>query len=85
MYLLQRPLVIFLGTEGMLLYNTMFNQKEANKHWIGSTTKGEHWSKCQAIFKARHISEPKWLSWRFFQVESIDRGWEGEDYSSLIR
>ena len=46
------------------------NHQAASKCWIGSAAKVGHWLKCQAICKARHVSEPKWFSWRLFQVES---------------
>ena len=44
------------------------SQQASNKCWIGLAAKGGHWLKSQAICKARHVSEPKWLSWRCFQV-----------------
>jgi len=43
------------------------------KCWIGLEGEGEQWLQDIAIYNARHVNVPKWLSWRFLQVESINR------------
>ena len=63
--------LVFQASRDRLCTTRCFiSQQEANKCWIGSAIKGGNWLNFQAIFKARHVNEPKWFSLRIFQVES---------------